>query len=127
MTHRSEFSDRIHWVGHVDDVRPWYRLANMLVLASENEPFGRVLVEAMAFGVPIIATKGGGVPEIVRHGQDGLLVTPGRADAIAEAMEEVLNDKGLREKFGRSACKRAQTFTLDTHITKMLHVFKLTV
>ena len=123
-TKHSAFSDRIHWVGHVDDVRPWYRIAHMLVLASENEPFGRVLVEAMACGVPIIATGSGGVPEIVRHDQDGFLVSPGKADEVADAMEGILKDEALQKRLARSAEERAQFFSLDTHMEEMLQIFQ---
>jgi glycosyltransferase involved in cell wall biosynthesis len=124
MSYRSVFSDRIHWIGHVDDVRPWYRVAQVLVLPSINEPFGRVLVEAMSCGVPVIATNSGGVPEIVRHSQDGLLVAPEKDDAIAEALMEMLTDDALREGFGQSARERSESFSLDTHIAKMLYVFQ---
>ncbi len=123
-TRCSPFSAGIHWMGQVDDVRPWYQSAYMLVLGSENEPFGRVLVEAMACGVPVIASRGGGVPEIVRHGQDGLLVTPGNVDELAEAMERLLEDKTLRKRFVRSSQQRAELFSLDAHVANMLDVFK---
>jgi glycosyltransferase involved in cell wall biosynthesis len=122
-SHHSPFSNRIHWVGHVEDVRPWYRAAHMLVLASENEPFGRVLVEAMACGLPVIATKNGGVPEIIRHGKEGFLVLPGNSEEIAEAMLKMLKDQLLRESLGRFAEKRAEYFSLDSHVEKMIKVF----
>jgi glycosyltransferase involved in cell wall biosynthesis len=122
-SHQSAFSNRIHWVGHVEDVRPWYRAAYMLVLASENEAFGRVLVEAMACGLPVIATKNGGVPEIVRHGKEGFLVLPGNSEEIAEAMSKMLKDQPLRESLGRFAEKRAEHFSLDSHVEMMIKVF----
>jgi len=121
---QSTFSNRIHWVGHVEDVRPWYRAAYMLVLASENEPFGRVLVEAMACGLPVVATKSGGVPEIVRDGLDGLLVTPGNADELANAIFRILKDNPLRVQLSSSAKKRAEHFDLDIHVKKMVHIFE---
>ena len=126
-TRRSPFSHRIHWIGQVDDVRPWYRSANLLILVSENEPFGRVLVEAMACGVPVVATRTGGIPEIVRDGQDGLLVAPGRVEEIAETMLKLLNDDALREKTARSALDRANVFSLDAHVAKMKEVFEDTI
>lgn len=126
-TRRSAFSNRIHWVGHVDDVRPWYRAASLLVLPSQNEPFGRVLVEAMACGVPVIATRGGGVPEIVRDGKDGLLVDPGRADEMAEAILRVLGDDILRAELTDSARTRAELFSLVAHIARMEQIFEETI
>jgi len=124
---QSTFSSRIHWVGYVEDVRSWYRSAYMLVLASDNEPFGRVLVEAMACEVPVIAVKSGGVPEIVRHGKDGLLVGPCKVDEIADAMKIILDDRTMRDHIARNAKKRAEYFNLDNHVEKMIGVFEDTI
>jgi glycosyltransferase involved in cell wall biosynthesis len=126
-TRRSPYSNRIHWIGQVEDVRPWYRTASLLILVSENEPFGRVLVEAMACGVPVVATRTGGIPEIVRDGQDGLLVAPGRVEEIAQAMLKLLNDDALRKKMARSALEQAKIFSLAAHVAKMKEVFEDTV
>lgn len=126
-TQKSRYSDRIHWVGKVSDVRPWYKAAHLLVLGSKNEPFGRVLVEAMACSVPIVATRSGGVPEIVRHGQDGLLVSPGNEGEMAAAIAKIFKDESLRVRFAKSCQERACFFSLDTHVDKMIHVFENTL
>lgn len=126
-TGKSPFSNRIHWIGHVDDVRPWYRAASILVLASANEPFGRVLVEAMACGVPVVATRSGGVPEIVSDRQDGFLVSPGNVKEMAYAMEKILKDRALRKQFAQSAQKRAEAFSLSAHVENMVQIFEDTI
>ena len=126
-TRESPFSDRIHWVGYVEDVRPWYRAAQMMVLTTENESFGRVIVEAMACGVPVIATRSGGVPEIIRHQQDGLLVSPGNAKELQTAFESLLQDQATRDHYSKSALKRVERFSLDSHVEKMVDIFKNTL
>ena len=126
QTRQSMVSHRIHWIGQISDVRPWYKAADILLLCSENEPFGRVLVEAMACGVPVVATRSGGVPEIVRHGEDGFLVTPGSVNEIADAIAEILGNGSLREQLAKSAIKRAESFDLDSHTEKMTRVFEET-
>jgi glycosyltransferase involved in cell wall biosynthesis len=126
-TKQSRFSERIHWVGQVEDVRPWLRAALMMVLASENEPFGRVLVEAMACGVPVIAARSGGVPEIVNHGQEGLLVTPGNVKELSGSMVRLLTDEVLREHLSKSARQKAERFSLESHIAGMVQVFEETL
>ena len=126
VTHRSHFSERIHWIGQVDDVRPWYRIATLLVLPSENESFGRVLVEAMASGLPVVATLSGGIPEIVRHNKDGILVTPGSVREVAEAIQKLLCDDNLRRRFGIAGKERSKAFSLETHVEKMVQVFEET-
>ena len=119
----SPFADRIHWMGPIDDLRPWYYAADALLFPCENESFGRVLVEAMACGLPVIAARSGGVPEIVRHTEDGLLVTPGQEKGFTAALDRILSDDALRRRFGRSARKRAELFGLDGHVRNMLAVF----
>ena len=119
----SPVAKRIHWMGRIDDLRPWYHAADVLIFPCENESFGRVLVEAMACGLPVVAARSGGVPEIVRHGVDGLLVTPGQKNEFTAALIRILSDDDLRRRLGQAACKRAQSFDLETHVEKMLAVF----
>lgn len=121
---RSSFANRIHWVGQVEDVRPWYRAAHILALASESEAFGRVLVEAMACGIPVLATHVGGIPEIVRHNQDGFLVAPGNLEELSEAMTKLMSDQDLRVRLGKSGQQQAENFSLENHLTKMHQVFR---
>jgi len=123
-TQQSESKERIHWIGQVEDVRPWYKAAHMLLLASENESFGRVVVEAMACGVPVIATSVGAIPEIVRHNQDGILVPSGCAEKISAAMLAVLRDETLRDQFVKSGRQRAESFSLDRHIQEINTLLK---
>jgi glycosyltransferase involved in cell wall biosynthesis len=124
---QSLVSDRIHWIGQVDDIRPWYRAASVMVLASDNEPFGRVIVEAMASGVPVIANLSGGVPEIIRNGQDGILVTPGKYKEIADAITKVLDDESLRRRLVHFAHERVKLFDLGRHVQILVEVFEETV
>jgi glycosyltransferase involved in cell wall biosynthesis len=122
-TIQSECSERIHWIGPVEDVRPWYGASLLLVLASENEPFGRVIVEAMATGVVVIASQSGGIPEIVRSGKDGLLVSPGDVRQMADAMSSVLKNESLRKHLVSGARDRAKSFDLMNHVRNMVQTF----
>jgi glycosyltransferase involved in cell wall biosynthesis len=126
-TLQSPFAQRIHWIGQVDDVRPWYRVASAMVLASENEPFGRVLVEAMACGVPVIAARSGGIPEIILHQQDGLLVPPGNVEKLQATLASLLRDQAIRDRYVKSALERVERFSLDSHVTKMVEIFENTL
>jgi glycosyltransferase involved in cell wall biosynthesis len=122
-TIKSRFSERIHWIGVVDDIRPWYRSASMMVLLSTNEPFGRVVVEAMACGVPVIATRSGGIPEIITDMQDGMLVPENDADALYEAAMKILKDESLKKRLTEGGFKRAGHFSMHAHIQEMVKVF----
>jgi glycosyltransferase involved in cell wall biosynthesis len=107
----------------VADIRPWYRAASVLLLPSDNEPFGRVLIEAMASGVPVVATRGGGVPELIADGREGFLVELGNAAEMSHAMQTILNEDGLRKSFSGQARKKAESFQLQAHVKQMNTIF----
>ena len=104
-------ADRIHFAGHQADVHPWYDALDVVVHASFGEPFGLVLVEAMALGKPLVATNCGGPLEIVEDGTSGLLVPPGDPEQLAGAVERILADRGLASALSRGAVERANAFT----------------
>jgi rhamnosyl/mannosyltransferase len=89
----------------------------MFVLPSVNraECFGLVQLEAMVYGKPVINTSlPTAVPEVSLHGETGLTVEPGNVDQLAEAMNTLINDKDMREKYGAKARERCeQTFSLS--------------
>ncbi|MCD6360386.1 MAG: glycosyltransferase family 4 protein [Armatimonadetes bacterium] len=95
------------WLGFRDDVPDLLRLCNLLVLPSVNEPFGRVIIEAMAVGLPVVATSSGGVPEIVVEGETGLLVPPGEPEPLGEAITEILAAPERARAMGSAGRERA--------------------
>jgi glycosyltransferase involved in cell wall biosynthesis len=89
--------DSVRFAGHCNNVFPWIGRADVVVHASVNpEPFGRVIIEGMALGKPVIASRLGGPVEIISDGQSGLLVDPGKPELLAEAIVKVLTDEALR-------------------------------
>jgi glycosyltransferase involved in cell wall biosynthesis len=84
-----------------------YRLASVFVLPSAQETSPMVIAEAMAAGVPVVATRVGGVPYLVDHGATGLLVDVGDLDALADRIAALVGDDDLRRAFGRTARSRA--------------------
>jgi len=86
-----------------------------------------VLVEAMACGVPVVATRSGGVSEIVTDNQDGFLVKPGDINEIAATMSALLNDSLLRNQLIKSAIQRGEAFTVELHAKEMHEIFEHTV
>jgi glycosyltransferase involved in cell wall biosynthesis len=96
------------WIGR-DELPSLYRSSGMLVLPSVwEEPFGIPLVEAMASGLPVVATRVGGIPEIVEHGVTGLLVPPDDPDALAGAIAELLVDPSRARELGEAGRRRAE-------------------
>ena len=95
---------RVHRVGHVaDDAMLASSLhdARLFVLPSEYEAFGLVLLEALAQGTPVISSRVGGIPEFIEDGRAGLLVRPGDADALSEALRRLYGDPALARSMGR--------------------------
>jgi glycosyltransferase involved in cell wall biosynthesis len=95
--------DRVVFAGQVEDVRPYYAIADLLSLPSHSEGSPNVLLEAMAARLPVVATRVGGVPEIVTHGESALLVAPHDPRAMAEAIAAIFADAGLAERLAASA------------------------
>ena len=95
----SGLSHRVHWLGYRGDVAELMNQSTMLVHCANQEPLGRVLLEAAASGLPIIATDVGGTSEIVRDGISARLVPKGDHGAIANAIAELSGDAALRVQF----------------------------
>ncbi|MFN2129590.1 MAG: N-acetyl-alpha-D-glucosaminyl L-malate synthase BshA [Anaerolineae bacterium] len=100
--------DRVHFTGVLDGVADLLREANVLLLPSETESFGLVALEAMASGVPVVATHVGGLPEVVEHGVTGFLAPLGDVDKMAEYVVQILSDCATCRSFSRAAQQRAQ-------------------
>ncbi|HUR86089.1 MAG TPA: glycosyltransferase family 4 protein [Solirubrobacteraceae bacterium] len=117
-----EYARRVREAEGVEHV-PWVadgaavmRHLDVLVAPSRQEPFGTVLAEAMAAGTPVVATRVGGLAEVVADGKTGRLVTPGRPDELAAAVLEVL---GRRAEMGAAALERAQRFGADAYADRV--------
>lgn len=94
---------RITFTGQVKDVRPYYSIADVLAIPSHSEGSPNMLLEAMAAGVPAVATSVGGVPEIVTHNESALLVNARDPRAMAESIARVMIDKKLAYEITRNA------------------------
>jgi glycosyltransferase involved in cell wall biosynthesis len=99
---------RVHFLGLREDVSEVLAAADAFVLASHAEGNPLSLMEAMAAGLPVVATAVGGVPEIVEHQKQGLLVKPQDCHQMAAAMVRLLQDPGTRLAMGRAASRRAE-------------------
>lgn len=97
------FPDIVQFRGSVSDMRSAYHEAAICVLTSDFEGTPNVLLEAMASGLPVVATKVGGVPGIIRHGQTGFLLEPDDLDGLVAALVELTKNSQLRREMGRGA------------------------
>lgn len=99
------------------DPRPAFGEADLIALPSRSEGFGRVLVEAALLAIPAVASRVGGIPEVVVDGQTGLLVPPDDPAALAQALTTLLRDPDLRHAMGQAARAHALArFTIRQHV-----------
>ena len=110
---------RLHITGAVTDVGGVLAAADVLAAPSRNEGMGRVLVEAMAIGLPVVGTTVGGIPDVIIDGECGRLVAADDAPALAEALAELGADEALRAKLGAAAMPRAEAFSTDVAAAAM--------
>ena len=99
-----------------EDMAPIYRASDIFLLTSDSEGTPNVLLEAMASGIPVVATSVGGVPEIVRHGETGYLVDPRDEAEFVTAVVRLVEDDGLRTTMGQ----RAREFVDQHHAVRRM-------
>lgn len=110
----------IQFVGQQSDVGPFMQAMDLFVLNSVAEPFGLVLVEAMANGAPVLATAAGGVPEIVREGFNGFLVAPQDDQALAATLRRVMTDRAALESARKNALSDVrQRFSIGRYMSEL--------
>ena len=96
-----------------DDVLRIFRAADAVLLSSRWENFPHVIVEALAVGTPVIASAVGGVPEVVRDGENGLLVPAGDSEALAAAIRRLLGDDELRARLAAAAAPSVESYSAE--------------
>ena len=117
-------SDRVHWLGSVSDPALLMQACDIFLLASVGEAFGNVLVEAMACGVPVVASRSGGICEVVEDGQTGRLVPPSDPGAFANVVEELAASPATLQEMGWRGRRRAETtFGLELFVRRTLAVY----
>lgn len=115
---------RLIWVGVQQDVAPILHAIDLFVLPSHTEGLPITILEAMAAGQPVVATTVGGIPELVRHGETGVLVPPKDPPRLAEAILSVLNEPALARTMGETGqALVAKSFTVEgeAHETALLY------
>ncbi|GMA61177.1 glycosyltransferase family 4 protein [Alicyclobacillus fastidiosus] len=99
--------ESVRFLGFREDIMNIMRTIDVLLIPSENEPFGRVVIEAMLAGKPVIGTNEGGIPEIVVHGVTGFLTDVGDTDSMSKYLRQMSDDAGLRERLGAQGRRRS--------------------
>lgn len=111
-------SDGVEFTGAVEDVWAHLAEARVAVLPSLTEPQGIAVLEALAAGCPLVASRVGGIPEMVDHGRNGHLVPPGDAPALAGAMLRLHGDDQLRVRYRDEGLRTADRWRMDTTVRR---------
>jgi glycosyltransferase involved in cell wall biosynthesis len=119
QTLRLNANGRIKFLGWRDDINEIMPIFDMLVLPSLNEGMGRVLVEAMAAGKPVVASRVGGIPDLVRHDETGYLVPPADEKALADGIKKLLDDPEKAKQMGQRGKEYCRQFSLEAMIEKL--------
>ena len=118
-------SERVRFPGFRDDVPAILRGADIHVMPSHLEGLGTSVLDALCCGLPVVAARAGGIPEMVRHRENGLLVEPKNADALAEALIELFGDAELRRRLGQAGpATVANGFTADAMVEGNIEVYR---
>lgn len=108
-----------------DEIMERYREADVFVLPTWREGFPNVVLEAMAWGLPVVATAVGAIPDVVRDGADGLVVSPREAGRLAAAIQRLVDSPALRTAMGRESRRRVeQLFSRDAVLGQLEAVYE---
>jgi glycosyltransferase involved in cell wall biosynthesis len=108
-----------------ESIRTFYEEADVLVVPSIKENLPNVVLEGMAMGLAVVATRIGGIPEAIRHNETGLLIEPGNVEAIVEAIKKLSGDHGFRKRLGDNAGSFVREyFDSEKSLSKIESIFK---
>jgi glycosyltransferase involved in cell wall biosynthesis len=116
---------KVSFLGHCRNVPELLKQVDVVVCASHVEPFGICLTEAMASAKPVVATRVGGIPEVVEDGVTGILVPPKAPAELARAVRRLLQDPALGQQMGLAGRKRVEAyFTHEVHGAKVVAIYQ---
>jgi glycosyltransferase involved in cell wall biosynthesis len=115
LAKRNGVEERIIFLGFKNNIEEWVHVSDCIIMPSLTEGTPMALLEAMSMGLPVIATSVGGVPNIIKHYCNGILVQPGNYQAISKEIKNIINNQQLREKIGLSAKKTIKE-KFDFHV-----------
>lgn len=119
-----ELHDTVHLAGYRTDADEILAAADVAALSSREEGMGSVLLDALAFGRPIAATRAGGIPEVVSDGETGLLAPVGDSRSLGECIARLLKDRRLAENISTAARHRAADFSVEVMADRTLLVYE---
>lgn len=112
------------FTGFRDDIGKFLKSFDIFVLASKLEGMGTSILDAQSVGLPVIACRTGGIPDIIPHNQNGLLVPPSDEKALAEAISMLIEKSKLRQKLAEKALKTVKRFDIQKTVAKYIKLYQ---
>jgi len=118
--------ESVQFTGFRDDIVDVMNALDVVVHASVRaEPFGRVILEGMLLGKPVVATAAGGVPELIEHGRTGFLVPPGDARALGDTLRDIMSAPATTRRVAADGCAWAREhFSLSRQVAEMSAIYE---
>lgn len=120
----NDLQNRVRLIGTVNEPEAYYQSSNLYVHAATYEPFGLVLLEAMACGLPVVTLDGGGNRDIVQNGYNGFLLKEADEKKFAQKIQEIIDNPDLYQKLREGALLTAQNFGMDAYAERLIELYR---
>jgi len=117
-------SDHVYFLGKRNDIPGILKASDIFIFPSRSEGMGSALIEAIAAGLPCIAARVGGIPDVITHGENGFLFERENVEELASHLIRLIEDQQLRERVASNASKRARAFSMEGYVDKVFECYK---
>ncbi len=124
MATKAGCADRVHLLGHRRDIAEILKASDIFVFSSRSDGQGLALVEAMAAGLPCVAARVGGVPDVVTDGENALLFDRENVQYLTKRLRKVIEDEPLRRQLGFQASRRAEAFRMEAYVDTVFTCYR---
>lgn len=118
LAKKLKINDTVRFLGYKKDVRPYLSVSDLYVCSSRFEGFGMSIIEALNVGLPVIATKTGGIAEIIKHGENGILTEPDNPQVVADAIAGFFSDGSKAESFRKNGFSFLAQFDIEQTVKR---------
>jgi len=119
-----KLSKYIHFLRHRNDIPEILKSSDIFILPSRSEGMPGALIEAMAAGLPCVATRAGGIPEVITNGENGLLFEKENEDELSGHLVRLVQNQRLRKSIAMRASQRARAFSIEAYVDKLFECYK---
>ena len=124
LARKLDISENVNFLGNLKSTKEVLNISDLFILPSSSESFGLAALEALACGVPVIATNNGGIPELVENGESGFLSDVGNVEEMSKNASHILSDKSTHQKFISNAVKRAKKFDIKEILPMYENIYR---